>query len=434
MDLKTYFKSQSEIELFESQFGPHQEEHRKNNNDNADVLSFMKKSPMRLGGIDLLYDRSPDFQELLKCQAPQYFTFLSRNSEKKIKGFFSISVAQKWIHGQKVFCGYIGDFRTDLSRASAKTWRRVYAEILKAVQNDSSLNKPQYFLTAILKKNTQALKSLTSTKKMGFKYHFLQDINMINVYGAIPWFRQNAKNKTYRIQNATESDLIPLKKFMNQCEKNKLFGTIFDESCTENCNDSGHLTCKNTWAYRQLVWPHFCIENFLLIKNESGEIQACTLPWNPSFAKKMKVLRAPMALQIFFKVLSFLGFDMPSVGQNLETIYLTHLNINSDLKLNMNLNISESSVEKKRVISAFVEHVLKTHKFIHMVSFPDFDQTFSKSMKGFIFQRIGVSLFSVSVSASASVDSLQESEQSLEKKYEDLLVSGQNVSFEMGLV
>lgn len=367
MDLKQYLDGHSDIALYDS------------THDNEQVLNFMARAPMRVGGVELLYDRSPQFERLLTCQAPLHATFLGKTLENKIMGFFSVSVTDKWIHGLKTSCAYIGDFRTDNSRKSAVTWRRAYAELLKVLSVDESLGKPVYFLTAILKKNAAALKNLTAAKKeLGFRYDFLQEFDMVNVYGVLPW----AGSGRYRVQHAEARDLDALKIFLNTHEKKKLFGSVFDE------------TLQDCWNHRSKTWPQFKLENFLLIKDVQGRIQACTLPWDPGFAKRMSVLRAPRHLRLLFKFLSILGFNTPSVGESLRTLYLSHLSISDKL------NSAEA-------VFSFLRVGFKENPNIHLIAFADTKET-SQSLKSCITQRVPVTLYSVRLKDTAPLEPTKE--------------------------
>ncbi|QDK38633.1 hypothetical protein [Bdellovibrio sp. NC01] len=373
MDLKSYFAENKDLILFDYA------------RDNQKVLDFMNAAPMRLSGIELLYDRSPSFPRLLECQAAKYMTVMGWQKER-VSGFFSMSVQQKWVHGQKASCAYIGDFRTDGTRAAAKLWRKAYAEILNLIKADESFDRPQYFLTAILKKNIEALRSLTSSKKdFGFYYEFLKEVDMVNVYGRLPWYRSS---KLAAVA-AQPEDLPVLKKFLQMNETRKLFGAIFDDSA-DDC-----------WNYRSSAWQGFALEKFLLIKNQAGQIVACTLPWSPGFAKRMTVVKAPVVLRALFKTLRFCGLNMPGVGDNLETIYLTHLNIHE-------------SVDASEAVKAFAEYTFKSEKAAHMISFSD-EWGLQNKIKGWVEQRVPVLLFAVSTD---------------KKRVSD----GSSVSFEMGLV
>lgn len=375
MDLKDFLSEYPNLEILNS------------SQQNDELLSFMEKSPMRIGGIELLYDRRPIFNRLLQCQCGIYFTLIARGTKKQVMGLFSLSVTKKFIHGEKINCAYIGDFRTDGSRQAAHLWRKEYARLIEILKKDESIYCPQYFLTAVLKKNVEALRSLASNKpRYGFYYHLLTEMDMINVFGHFFW----QSSSSLKVEEAKSENLSELKKFMNEKEKLKNFGSIMDSSVDD------------IWLYREQNWEQFHINQFLIIKNDQGEIKACTLPWDPSFAKRMKVVKAPKWMTWIFKILGLIGFKIPSVGNYLQTIYLTHLNC-------------DESLNSAQVVSSFIQVTQKKFPRAHMISFAD-DKNMAKDLSGFILQKVPVQLFEVSTEPYSKLDPIKK------------------ISFEMGLV
>lgn len=367
----------------------------KDQSQNDQVLDLMAKSPMRLGGIDLIYDRSPKFQELLKAQGENFLTLLSLDQKKyeklrdssKVTGCFSLSTGMKYIQGKKVCCAYIGDFRTNGDRRVAKLWRAEYKRILEIFKNEEALKKPQYFLTAVLKKNKEALRNLTGSKKnYGFYYHQLKEIDMINILGKSPW----KKRTPLRVEVITELEIPLLMKFLDSKEKNKNFGAIFDES-SDNC-----------WRFREKNWQGAQFREFLVIKNPQGKLVACCLLWNPSILKRMSVSKISLGFQILLKFFNLLGLNFPALGKSLDTVYLTHLNW-------------DSNISGKEVVESFILEALERFPNAHMISFADFGNV-SDKLGGFLKQRTSVVLYEVS---NQPIASFQDSEE---------------VSFEMSLV
>lgn len=378
MDLNSFLSLHPELELFESQ------------KHNSAVLDFMAKAPMNLGSIELFYDRGPDFESLLKVQGAETFTILAPKKEGGIYGFFSMSFGKRLVHGKKESIGYLGDFRTDGSREAALIWRRLYADILKSLRQDAQFGRPELFLTAILKKNQAALQNIAvsgaKSKKLGFRYDFLQEQKMINVLFRLPW-----GPTCLQVERAQQSIEKELRSFLAEAESKKIFGYPYDSS-----ND-------DTWDFQKNSWPDFKIENFLVIR-KGGKIVACTLPWNPGFAKRMKVQKVSGVLKIVLSLARFFGISLPAVGESIETIYLTHLCI-------------DDAQDQKKLISEFLSFVRSSYPQVHMISFAD-TKGISKELKGFIFQEMPVNLYRVC---------LAEEELSLD-------FNSQDVSFEMGLV
>lgn len=357
--------------------------------DEIEVEILMKSSPLPVGKIELTYDRSPAFQNLLRCQAPEFVTFLGRNREKKINTLFSVSWGTRWLNGKVVNCGYIGDFRTDLSRQSAILWRKSYAKILNEIVEQANSEQPFYFLTAILKKNKAALKNLVqSNKDLGLKYNLLKEVLMVNVFSSFSF----KKKVSYSIRTANEKDKSNIFEFLKTNEQKKTFGFVFS-------NDT-----LDTWSFREKNWLHFDVCRFLIAEDLNKNIVAVTLPWDPSFAKRMTVTRASPKMTFALQFLKKLGFRFPTVGQHLKTIYLTHLNF-------------APSVDKAEIIRHFVKRTFKLFPEIHIVSYADFYQVVNQT--GFFAQqKTPVFIYSVDLDHQKN------------KIVQPLL----DLSFEMGLV
>ncbi|MGZ3772810.1 MAG: hypothetical protein ACXVCY_07825 [Pseudobdellovibrionaceae bacterium] len=376
MDLKAYLSSHPELSLFNPEA------------DEAKVSQFLEQAPMNLGGMRLIYERSPNFQSLLKCQGPGYVTFMAKAQEQLLM-IGSVSIAKKWIQGRPEVCAYAGDFRTNFSRKAAQIWRKNFAEFISVLKQDPSFSKPKYILTAILKKNADAIRNIAQSKRdLGFHYESLAEIDMVNVFGRWPWSHP-ANVATVKANN---EDLTALRKFLSKSEKDKLFGSFFDEASEDDC-----------WNYRTKNWPGFAIENFLLQKNSTGEIVACTLPWDPGFAKRMTVTQAPFILSWSFRILKFLGLPMPVVGESLRTLYLTHLNISPE-------------VDPIQSLSSFLQFARRQNSAYHMISFAD-DRKLSNRIQGYVMQKIPVLLYTITLRGESS-----------------LVKNGETVGFEMGLV
>lgn len=378
MDLAQFINAHPELELYQP------EKH------NYEVLEFMAKSPMRIGGIELLYDRSPRFEALLKVQGGAFFTILAPKQGGGLHGFFSMSVFPRIVDGKIENIGYLSDFRTDGSRVAAKIWRSLYAEILAVVSADAKYGKPKYFLTAILKNNQMAIQNIAvsgaKAKKFGFRYHLLQEQSMVNVYMSLPW-----RPLATRAQWATRDMETKLRAFLDACEREKHLGYSFVGGASD------------AWQFRKATWPHFEIEKFLVIlKND--KIIACALPWSPSFAKRMLVTKISWAVKSLLFLGRLVGVRLPKLGESIETIYLTHLGI-------------QPGEDKNRIISELLGAAKEMYPRAHMISFAA-QPGAAKEMKGFILQEVPVNLYAVTTN-------------------EDLAPScpaGQDVSFEMGLV
>lgn len=341
--------------------------------DNEQVLKLMQSSPMRLGFIDLLYDRAPNFQALLQAQGENYLTLLSLNENNKVSGCFSVSTMTKYIKGEKKCCAYIGDFRTNGDRKVALLWRTEYQQILNIFKNNEGLNRPEYFLTAVLKKNKDAIRNLTSTKKdFGFYYHLLCEKNMVNVFGRWPL----SAPSQYQVEILAASDFSELRNFLNTSERKKQFGSVFDGSS------------EDVLKFREKNWTDVNFEKFLVIKNAQGNIVASCLLWNPQKLKRMSISRMGSLFEDVIKLANTIGLSLPTTGKSLETVYMTHLNV-------------DKSINPAGAISSFLNQALKQYPKAHMISFAD-DFGILSELDDYIKQSTTVLLYEVSTNKKPS--------------------------------
>jgi hypothetical protein len=359
LDLAQFLKTEPRLSLYEA--GKHQNQ----------TLDFLRRSPMQVSGLELLYDRSPDFQKLLEYRARDFVTVLSRNTQGAVDGLVSFTTDTYYVDGRQKACTYIGDFRAEHSRSMVALWRRVYSGLLLALRN--SAVEPCYYFTSILANNRAAIRNLAETRQdYGFQYDPIGRVTMVNVYARY-WKRLSSASM---VSFATVADEEVLREFLDQCERRKLFGRVFDRSQSDE------------WIRRLRLWPGFRIENFLLLRDAAGQILACTLPWSPSAAgaKSMRVLKAPTYLKRTFEILKHLGFNFPVVGQELRTTYLTHL-------------CFAEGIDRAAAVSGFLDCVLMMPKTDRpqMVSFAA-NFPLGRKFWRFLYQTIPVALFRVRLS------------------------------------
>ena len=152
---------------------------------------------MKLLGLSLAYERSPSFNALLRAQGLAFKTIISRRNGI-LTGLFSISSSPRYLQGARVQAAYLGDFRIENDLKIAAFWRKQYGQILNLFSQEPSLNQPKIFITAILKDNKLAQKTLVDNPRgQGeFKYHFLRSVDMINILSG-PILRSGSTDTGY---------------------------------------------------------------------------------------------------------------------------------------------------------------------------------------------------------------------------------------------
>jgi len=122
----------------------------------------------------------------------------------------------------------------------------------------------------------------------------------------------------------------------------------------------------NEWDRRKRVWAGFTSSAFWVAVDQTGEIVACTLPWAPTQAKRLRVNRLGRWASLGFKLLSVVGAKTPEIGKPFTTLYLTHLTFLP----------SVSRETRAALIAAFIDAIFRQNqnRDFHMLSYADPDQ------------------------------------------------------------
>jgi hypothetical protein len=278
--------------------------------DEKKIFGLYEAMPMDTGGFRLVYDRSPEFSRLLGYQSSNHRTYAGFKGEK-LCAFGSLSWGPRFVGGKMRTVAYLGDLRAVFDRETARGWRGFYGDLVERVLTEPEFGPSAHLFTAILKENAAALRSLVSRRKgNGFEYRLLKEITMVNVLFRKPWQARRFPRAWKLERGISEAEL---RAFLSSCEKRKLFGYAFDAAPDDEL------------ARRRAVWPGCDPARFLVVRDQRGELLACTLPFAPSEAKRMRITRAALPARLAFLGLGMLGAGTPKVGESLKTLYLSHL-------------------------------------------------------------------------------------------------------------
>lgn len=331
MDLRDFIKDYPGYDFFDQK------------KDQQEAFQIFEMIPMRLPGFKLIYDRTPEFSALLQAQAEKFLTFVYK-IDHKLQGFASLSWGPRYLNGEKKTVSYIGDLRMKPVRPIISSWKSFYPSLLKNAEKILGID---YHLTAILSDNKLAIRSLVEGKKNPFKYHFLNEITMVNIIGKKPLKilpRPKAKFKKVALNDSKIADIL---KFMDQREKEKIFGFCLLDS---------------EWNRRLKHWPKLSDAKVFVFENEKG-IQATCIPWSVSEIKRMKVTDMSKWLKASLLLPRLLGFSLPVEGEPLKVPYLTHLYFSP-----------ETTVEEKATYLAFFLSEAKNEIWAmdaHFITFAD---------------------------------------------------------------
>lgn len=325
---------------------------------------------MTLLGLKLVYDRSPNFNALLKKQGLRFKTIVSKKNNQ-MSGLFSISSSPRFLFNRPIVAGYLGDFRITNDLKTTLFWRKNYNLAIDSFSQTEELDKPSVFITAILKNNYAAKKSLLENRRLAnnFKYHFLRSVEMINILSK-PIFRLNTHSSLFRTRRATPNDEAAIKEFIIKAEQKKILGFDFARNHHE-------------------LWKHgqFDMSQFLIVEDASGRMVGVTLPWSPDSIKSMILKDINWSLKSFLKLVRLAGINTPEENTNIKVLYLTHLNI-------------IDTINMKKILESILHwlHNDPSFKNFHMISFANWSNA---RWSEYLNYSVTVDLYEVTSSSSS---------------------------------
>jgi hypothetical protein len=350
--------------------------------DNKKILSFFEANPMKGSGLQLRYERGPDFFEFLRDQSDRFFVFVYENKKGEIRGIATISTRLGYISGKLTRIGYLGDLRISLDRGLAKTWRNFYGLLMHHAHEITELERCSHFYTAVIDSNTAALKALVEHKRNTFTYRAIEHYEMVNLFGRYPWLKTR-QFADVKIRRANSSDLEKVFAFLDDENRNLAFGFSPQE-----------------WGRRLERWPDFSASSYWIVENREGTILGCTALWSPSLHKRIIVESIPRSTRALFAIASPLLLRQPRVQQKLEVLYLTQLTWKSSLELK----------KRQELFAALLDAIHQSGELSahHMLAYSDFrNRSIVTGTKAWITHRTSMTLYQVSPKNSTEPPSLQ---------------------------
>ncbi len=288
--------------------------------DNEAILAFLATVEMETTGLNLRYDRTPDFFSFIREQGDCGFTFLFLNDDRTIGGLCVASFRRFYVKGRLVRAGYLSDLRLHpkLSRRARVQWRQCYAEVVEQAHHIKEFENCEYLCTAILAENEAAIKALASGKS-GFNYRELMRYESFAVLGRLPIgplrrLIPALSPGPYRVRRATPEDKPRLRALLHQENSQRILGDFVahDESYDE-------------LARRFETWTGLTIESFLLAENKTGELVACAAPWTHRESRRLVVDSIGFAQSLLGEILPLLGGKRIRAGRDFSVLNFTHL-------------------------------------------------------------------------------------------------------------
>jgi len=310
---------------------------------NNEILNFIAKIPMltEMGGLS--FDRNPDFFALTRAQGEKAFTFLFRNSDQSLAGIGCISLIPMQVNGESSYLGYTSDLRLSpqIEQAVRMDFYRFYEELIHNFQNLSEFNYCQHIFATIFDGNRAARKALVEKKnnsqsQLVHRPFFAYD--NINVMGRISGLSKLGKN--YKVVKAKSTDEEQIVSFL-----------------THSHNQQG-LIWSEAEIRRRLDICALSFEDFLLIRDRSGQIAATCLLMSDQDFRRVKITRMPLAVKVSQLILPLLGQPPVKLKRPLNIGHLCFFKVRSD-----------SDFSRTKVLSSFL-----TTLFVQLQNVPRSDR------------------------------------------------------------
>ena len=328
--------------------------------DGVELVEVFKSVPMKTPFFDIFYDRSPNYFDLLKLQRGKPFVFILKSKSGKTQGVATFIIKEHFIESQLQKVLYVCDMRTtpDIEKETKRQWKASYTEFMSKMEFIKEFEGIRYCYGAIILNNKRALKAFTE-KNNQFIFKELAAYQALNIFGKKPKLFQtdSIDEGHFTIQKALPSDLDSLWSFLEKQNRKKLFGDFISKE--ESVGD-------DDFSFRLKNWPGLSLSNFLIIKNRKGEIKGCVCPWTPKTCKKFILSNLSLKLKMVVSLMPLFGKLPIKDHSSLETLYLTHLEIDFDLLENEKSQITRilfHEIEKLKLRNSY--HILTLPSLPH---------------------------------------------------------------------
>lgn len=308
--------------------------------DNADILAFFSEANLGVQGMQIVYDRSPNFFKFLELHSDDFFVLIYR-SNHQVQGVASYVFRDGIINGKAARMCYLADLRIGSDRKASKVWRKLYGEFLANRHKINQFKTVKCFYTCLMDDNALSEKNLVRNRKSGFAYHRVCPYSMVTLLSKKPWPVKPThllKRKPSALKVQSPKNLSELLKFYETHEGVVPRGYLFSQMIPQRLAD----------------WPQLSNSDFLIVKKGSEILASCAL-WSPTNTKKILLKNPPWTLK---PVLRF--------QEELRVLYLTHVVFKKDLSLQ-----EKQDVFRKLLKKAWE---LRSKKRAQFISFCDFHE------------------------------------------------------------
>lgn len=262
--------------------------------DDAALRSLVARVPMA-GSPRIAQEREPSFFALPKLSGA--FDTYVVEQDGRVVGCGTHTVRDAWVDGRLERVGHVGDLRLE-PHLRGRSIVRAMANV--GLERSRKAHGATLSTMAAMASNRKARRAARQGETLdagGYR--------MVNV----PW---RARPGDGRAVAATEDDLGEVAALLEDVQRGRLFGWHADE---------------RTLRRRVRDWPGLAASDFLLVRDDGGELVGCAAAWDPHPVRQTRVQAWGPLLGAYRPVARP---RLPPAGGVLRIPYLTHLAVRGD--------------------------------------------------------------------------------------------------------
>jgi hypothetical protein len=277
--------------------------------DQEKIFALLDRTAIHSGGLQVAFERRPDFFRFLENQGPHSFVFLMHNEDRSVHGLACLSIRPMHRDGRDESIVYGSDLRTDqeLCVPARRQWRECYAEIIANLPALSELQNSSVTLTAVWNDNQAAQRALVrKNAKLKLEYEPIASYTVISVLGRL--WRRRSKG----VRPARPEDHETILKWM--CAPGK----------------AGAISWTEAELQRTLQRIGKNLSDFLVLERNS-RIEAFALPADSMPGRKVILRSLPKSLQWLAILVRILFRIKITMGAELRTTSILFFHQREDL-------------------------------------------------------------------------------------------------------
>lgn len=273
-------------------------------NDNEKMLELYQQVDMKTKGIQIAYERGPNFFSFLEYHRGEAFVFGAYDGNN-IAGMATLIIKDAYINGKIAKIGYFGDLRiADRNKVWAAHWRKLLADIIHHGKDIAEFKSCDFYYFAVLTDNKKAIDSIENQKDETICNQEFARFKMYNLIGAKP------------------------------------FGLYYNDGF-HFVLESNDLTLQKEKSQKSFLGSAQNESKVMALKDNEGTTVATFSLWSPSPKKKVILSRLPYGLKIMFRILGVF-FNMPKEKEEIKILYLKNLSFINNLSSEEKLKISHA--------------------------------------------------------------------------------------------